>query len=477
MNIFKQIQKKSQFSNKKVLLDQKHLYSDLYLLTNEYYLFLKSNLAKGQVISLVLPYSLDFIAIILAARLNKNVLCVLNPDNTNFEKSYILNHSKYSMLISDKKFSKNNKKFKNYFYKLKKNKFRLNNDDAFIVFTSGTTSKPKGAILTDESLTNNIKGIIKQLKFKTNDRTIIYSPPNYAMGISQVLTFVFLNCSFLLDNQGIKFTNVFLKKIKNYKITILNLNVASFRYIKLFKKSFKLYNLRLVMGGGMKMTSDDAKEIFNFFGNKYIVNFYGCTENSPRISHFLFTKKNLKKFKSNEMLPVGKSLIGTKVFLSKINNEVRNLFEINLKGKSLMRCYLNDNLKKISSYKTGDVGFFSKNKNLFVIGRLDNIFKSGNEKISPEEIENKIKPYLKKRTFVIIKKKHKILNWQPALVIEGQRLNSDKYLNKKLEKNLSNFKIPKEINYLKKIFRNTYGKIDRNKIFNHFSNYDNYEKN
>ena len=235
MNIFKQIQKKSQFSNKKVLLDQKYLYSDLYLLINEYYLFLKSNLAKGQIISLVLPYSLDFIAIILAARLNKNVLCVLNPDNTNFEKSYILNHSKYSMLISDKKFSKNNKKFKNYYYKLKKNKFRLNNDDAFIVFTSGTTSKPKGAILTDESLTNNIKGIIKQLKFKTNDRTIIYSPPNYAMGISQVLTFVFLNCSFLLYNQVIKFTNVFLKKIKNYKITILNLNVASFRYIKFFK--------------------------------------------------------------------------------------------------------------------------------------------------------------------------------------------------------------------------------------------------
>ena len=131
----------------------------------------------------------------------------------------------------------------------------------------------------------------------------------------------------------------------------------------------------------------------------------------------------------------------------------------------------------IKDFPTGDVGFFSKNKNLFVIGRLDNIFKSGNEKISPEEIENKIKPYLKKRTFVIIKKKHKILNWQPALVIEGQRLLSDKYLNKKFEKNLSNFKIPKEINYLKKIFRNTYGKIDRNKIFNHFSNYDNYEKN
>ena len=477
MNIFKQIQKKSQFSNKKVLLDQKYSYSDLYLLINEYYLFFKSNLEKGQIISLVLPYSLDFISIIIAARLNKNVLCVLNPDNTNFEKSYTLNRSRYSMLISDKKFSKNNKKFKNYFYKLKKNKFRLNKNDAFIIFTSGTTSKPKGAILTDESLKNNIKGIIKQLKFKSKDRTIIYSPPNYAMGISQVLTFIFLNCSFLLDNHGIKFTNNFLEKIKEYKITILNLNVASFRYLKFFKKSFKLYNLRLVMGGGMKMTCNDAKEIFNFFGNRYIANFYGCTENSPRISHFLFTKNTLKKYKSNEMLPVGKPLIGTQVFLSKINNEVLNLFEINLKGKSLMRCYLNNNLKKISSYNTRDVGVLSKNKNLFVVGRLDNIFKSGNEKISPEEIENKIKPYLKKRSFIIIKKKHKILNWQPALVIEGQRLLSDKHLNKKLEKILSNFKIPKEIYYLKKMFRNNYGKIDRNKIFNYFSNYDKHEKN
>ena len=142
-----------------------------------------------------------------------------------------------------------------------------------------------------------------------------------------------------------------------------------------------------------------------------------------------------------------------------------------------MRCYLNNNLKKISSYNTRDVGVLSKNKNLFVVGRLDNIFKSGNEKISPEEIENKIKPYLKKRSFIIIKKKHKILNWQPALVIEGQRLLSDKHLNKKFEKILSNFKIPKEIYYLKKMFRNNYGKIDRNKIFNYFSNYDKHEKN
>ena len=68
----------SKLSKKKVLLDQKYSYSDLYLLTNEYYSFFKSKLTQGQIISLILPYSIDFIAVILAARLNKNILCVLN---------------------------------------------------------------------------------------------------------------------------------------------------------------------------------------------------------------------------------------------------------------------------------------------------------------------------------------------------------------------------------------------------------------
>ena len=64
--------------------------------------------------------------------------------------------------------------------------------------------------------------------------------------------------------------------------------------------------------------SDDAKEIFNFFDNKYLVNFYGCTENSPRISHFKITKKQLKRFRDLKLLPVGQLLKGTKIFIKKL---------------------------------------------------------------------------------------------------------------------------------------------------------------
>ena len=291
------------------------------------------------------------------------------------------------------------------------------------------------------------------------------------MGISQVITFLYLKCSFLFDVNSIKFVNNFLNKIKKNKISILNLNIASFKYLKIFKKNFKIPSLRTIMCGGMKMTPIDAMQIFNFFGNKYIANFYGCTENSPRVSHFKFSKNQLKKYRNFDFLPVGKAIKGTKIIIKASKNS-RNHGEIILSGNSLMRGYLNmtSNIKKTLIYKTNDIGFFSLDRKLFVTGRLDNIFKSGNEKISPEEIEDKISPFLKNRTFIIAKKKHTILNWKPILIVEGKKTESDKNLLENLEKNLSNFKLPSEIYYLKFFFRNSYGKIDRKNIFNYITN-------
>ena len=80
------------------------------------------------------------------------------------------------------------------------------------------------------------------------------------------------------------------------------------------------------MSGGMKMTPNNAKEIFDFFGNKYLVNFYGCTENSPRVSHFKFTKNQLSKFKELEFLPVGKPIKGTKVIIKKSKIVMKKLW-------------------------------------------------------------------------------------------------------------------------------------------------------
>ena len=327
-------------------------------------------------------------------------------------------------------------------------------------------------MLSTRAISSNVYEITRDIKMKKKDRGIIFSPPAYAMGLSQILSFMLFKCSFLIYNSGLRFPNDLKIKIINYKISILNISVSAFKILfKNFKKQDRFLNIRLVMAGGMQFSKTDHINYKKKFPNSKIINFYGCTENSPRVSHFKFSKNQLKKYRNFDFLPVGKAIKGTKIIIKASKNS-RNHGEIILSGNSLMRGYLNmtSNIKKTLIYKTNDIGFFSLDRKLFVTGRLDNIFKSGNEKISPEEIEDKISPFLKNRTFIIAKKKHTILNWKPILIVEGKKTESDKNLLENLEKNLSNFKLPSEIYYLKFFFRNSYGKIDRKKIFNYITN-------
>ena len=102
MNIFEKIYNQSKFYKKKILLDQNYYYSNFYNLINEYLDFLKLVLKRKQIICIDSKYSIDLLAMIIAARLNKNTVCILNPSQTNIEKSNILKQANCSMFLTEK---------------------------------------------------------------------------------------------------------------------------------------------------------------------------------------------------------------------------------------------------------------------------------------------------------------------------------------------------------------------------------------
>ena len=139
--------------------------------------------------------------------------------------------------------------------------------------------------------------MIKDLKLKKKDSSLIFSPPHYAMGFSQILTYMINQMSFVFINSGTKFPETITQSFIRYKLSIINLSISSFRILhpNLKKNKTIFQNVRLIMSGGMQMTFDIINNYKKIFPKAKIINFYGCTENSPRISHFHINHKKIDK--------------------------------------------------------------------------------------------------------------------------------------------------------------------------------------
>ncbi len=476
MNVFNKILSRSKKNKRVLLINENYSYDQFYNDTIFYFNFFKKYLRKKDVIAVSLNYSKDYLNIIFAAQKNGNIVTFINPNAPKSEKEFLIKNSKSKLFISKDKLFKSKFKILNnlciYFFSDNFNS-KIKKNDVFIIYTSGTTSRPKGVILTIDSISSNINAISQDLKFKNKDSTIIFSPPHYAMAYSQILTCMLNQMSFILISSGFKFPGSILDKIIMHKINVINLSISSFRilYPIIKKKKTLLKNIRLIMSGGMQMTKDIINEYKKIFKNASIVNFYGCTENSPRISHFHVDLKKLKEHKN--IIPVGKTLKGVKINIIR-RNENDKFGKIFISGTSLMRDYLleNNELKKKFKnnwFNTGDIGYIDKNQNIFLMGREDDSFRVGHEKLCPEEIEPIIKKNLKLKSDVIVGKlKNKILDWEPVLVTSRSDYKKNRKSLKNLKKNLNNYlvnyKIPSRVIALDNMPKTLYGKIDRKKI-------------
>ena len=155
-------------------------------------------------------------------------------------------------------------------------------DLAAILYTSGTTGKPKGAMLTHKNLVSNTKSVFKAMKWREGEDVITLVLPMFHAFAATVgmLTPLTRGCGFVAIN---KFDlEVLSKSIKESKATVF-LGVPSMFNALLNAKSEKIKrfeSLRMCISGGASMPI----EVLNKFESKFNVPIYegdGPTECSP----------------------------------------------------------------------------------------------------------------------------------------------------------------------------------------------------
>ena len=466
MNIIDNLENNSKkFPNKIAIIfeEQKISYKELHDEVEK--ICLKINELDAVIISLISENSILFIITYLGIIKSSRTVHIVHPEISEINFNNQIKSSNSQTIICSEnifhnilKFSKINipiLKMSKLKEQLKNNKKYLKkNEVAHLIYTSGTTSIPKGVGITHNMLNFTTKNIIDVLGYSSSDIDILPLPLYHSFGLGCAYTSLTVGSTIILHKDASNLDNL-LNSIKKYNATtfaVIPTTLTKFLKSKNLDLINYFSNIRLIITNSMsipKITVQGYKEILE---NGNLATYYGLTEASR--STFMIFQKNSSRDES-----VGKSAPGVSI---KIDSD-----EIWIKGQNVISKYWkNENADKniIEGWlRTGDTGFLDNENYLFLKGRKDDIINIGGEKVLPFEIEEVIKQIPEIIDVAAFGIKNEIFGQVIKLhVVKSKESNIDK--SKILihcMKNLEKFKIPNKIDFVEEIPKTSYGKVKR----------------
>lgn len=338
-----------------------------------------------------------------------------------------------------------------------------------IMFTSGTTGKPKGVMLSAENIISNLLQIEGYFHITNRDHLLIIRPLQHISAITGELLYGLYKKSKITIYNDVFHPKLILQAFEKTNCTVSFGTPTVFYNIAKANKNEKKYNLEKVVLSGECLKHEVVQNLREKFKGVDFLNVYGLTEASPRVTALSYCDF-FKKVGS-----VGKQLegINIKVEYESFENDFseNRIGEIMLDGPNVFKGYYKNDCetKKILSdkfLKTGDVGYFDDEGYLYVLGRKDNmIIKAGNN-IFPEQIESIV---------LELKGIKEAYVWGEENLIHGLKINMDIALEEDTDiteglvmaycqEKLDSIMWPNNIRVVDEIEKSESGKIKRKKM-------------
>ena len=323
---------------------------------------------------------------------------------------------------------------------------------ASIMYTSGTTGRPKGVLQTFGNHFYSAVSSALNLGLSSADKWLCVAPIFHISGFSIIMRGLIYGMTVRLVE---KFRAEELERIlANETVTIMS--VVPFMLKKLIQQQNKTnthYNsaFRCMLLGGGTIDRETLEACLQ--RSIPVVQCYGMTETCSQIVALRSADALLK------LGSVGQPLFSTQLKLSKDG-------EILLKTPALTPGYLNlpDKLpsKMIDGwYRTGDIGHLDKEGYLYIDGRADEMLISGGENIFPQEVEQIYQRYPQINEVAVVGQNDSVWGQVPvAFVVSDRRLSPTKLMNYGYE-HLARYKVPQHYIFVSELPKNASGKIRR----------------
>jgi long-chain acyl-CoA synthetase len=341
-------------------------------------------------------------------------------------------------------------------------------DLAALLYTSGTTGYPKGAMLTHGNFLHNVASCVEALAVREDERVVVALPQFHSFMFT-VGTLLPMLCggSILLLKTLHPFKSV-LEEIGRNRGTILPAVPAFYRAL-LAVPEFGRLPLRLCISGGAPL----PVEVFNEFTRKFpfpLREGYGPTESSP-----VATVNPI--YGLNKPGSIGKPI--PNVELSIRNDDGQELpiggtGEICIRGGNVMRGYWHQPEETAKVLRdgwlyTGDVGYRDAEGYYFITDRKKDMLLVNGINVYPREIEEVIYQFPGVKEAAVIGVPDARKGEQPVAFVaalEGRTL-AEKALLQFIRGKLADYKVPKRVVFMPALPRNTTGKILKTTLRQH----------
>ena len=274
--------------------------------------------------------------------------------------------------------------------------------EALLLFTSGSSGKPKGVVLSHRNILGNVSQFSVALDAKKDDLLLASLPLFHSFGCTVTLWYPFIEGVRIVTYPNPLEAGKIAKLVEQHAVTVMLATPTFLRAYLRKAEPAQLRSLRLLITGAEKLPDELARAFQDRFG-KEVLQGYGLTETSPVVSSNMPEPppsrpgKNVQP--SNRLGSTGKMLSGIAAEIRDPDTgEKKSLHETGmlwLRGPNIFEGYLDApertaEVLQDGWFKTGDIGRFDEDGFLFIEGRLSRFSKIGGEMVPHETIEQAI---------------------------------------------------------------------------------------
>lgn len=338
------------------------------------------------------------------------------------------------------------------------------NDTAVVMYTSGTTGKPKGVMLTHRNVLAAGEIWSESMEITENDRMLVSTPLFHCAAAHVFVIPVTYKGGTIIIEETFS-TDKTLKLLLDAEPTLFFGVPAMYTILLNLPHivDFEFPTLRLFGYGAAPMPYEILKKLKETFPNVKVQNLYGQTENVPAAA-------SLKDHLALEKIgSVGEALPQTKIKVVDEDGKsvpAGQVGEIVVSGPQVMKGYLKNDEETRRTIKdgwlyTGDLGRFDEEGLLYIVDRKKDMIIRGGENVYPIEVEEVLYQIPALLEAAVVGVPHDVYGEVPkAFVVtkEGQSITHQQIIDY-CATQLAKYKVPMEVEFIDELPRNASGKV------------------